>query len=159
MSVRMKACGRCRSFSVFLLLSTLATVMIGCSEDQPFRKETSKVTGQVLVDGTPLPATRPLKIGCHNLAGMDTEHPTVSSALTGEEGRFEISTYESGDGLPAGDYVLTFMWGKMNLIAGSYGGPDQLKGRYSDPEKSEVKVTVRAGEPVDLGQIQLTTAK
>ncbi|GAB5440577.1 MAG: hypothetical protein Fues2KO_09260 [Fuerstiella sp.] len=142
-----------------VLLLTGMVVASGCSEEKPFRKETSKVTGQVLVDGVPVPATEPLKIDCHNVAGIDQKHPTVSSALTGVDGKFEISTYETGDGLPAGDYVLTFMWGKMNLIAGSYGGPDKLKDRYSDPEKSEVKLTVKAGEPVELGKIELSTKK
>ncbi len=109
------------------------------------------------MDGVPVPVKNPLKVECHNVAGMDQEHPTISSALTGEDGKFEISTYQSGDGLPPGDYVLTFMWGKMNLIAGSYGGPDQLEKKYLDPEKSEFKVTVKEGEPVDLGEIKLVT--
>ena len=91
---------------------------------------------------------------------MDQEHPTISSTLTGEDGKFEISTYKSGDGVPAGDYTLAFMWGKLNLIAGSYGGPDKLNGRYSDPKTSEFKFTVATGEDaaaIDLGTIELTT--
>jgi hypothetical protein len=38
-----------------------------------------------------------------------------------------------------------------------YSGPDKLNDRYSDPEKSEIKVTVMPGEPTDLGEIKLTT--
>lgn len=132
--------------------------LLGCSDaaEEPFRKEVSSVTGQVVVDGVPVPPTEPLMVKCHNLTGVDQEHPTFSSALTKEDGKFEISTYESGDGVPAGDYVLTFMWGKMNLMAASYGKPDQLKDKYADPEKSEVKFTVEADTPVDLGKIELT---
>ena len=77
-------------------------------------------------------------------------------AFTDEEGKFEISTYESSDGVPAGEYALTFMWGKWNM-SGSYGGPDKLNDRYTDPKTSEVKVTVKDGEPTDLGTIELTT--
>ena len=69
----------------------------------------------------------------------------------------EIATYEASDGVPEGEYVLTFMWGKINLISGGYGGPDKLNGRYTDPETSEVKVTVKAGEATELGTIELTT--
>ncbi len=142
----------------FVTLMVLACTLPGCSsEPEPFRKQTSVVTGQVFVDGVPVPVKTPLKVECHNVAGMDQEHPTISSALTMEDGKFEISTYESGDGLPPGDYVLTFMWGKMNLIAGNYGGPDLLKKKYLNPDKSEFKVTVKEGEPVDLGKIELTT--
>jgi hypothetical protein len=136
-------------------------VLAGCSgDDEPFRKETTGVTGQVIVDGVPVPATAQLRVTCHNVNGMDQEHPTISSALTGEDGKFQISTYISGDGIPAGDYTLTFMWGKMNLISGSYAGPDKLNGRYSDAKTSEYKFTVTTGEDaaaVDLGTIKLTT--
>lgn len=122
-------------------------------------KETSGLTGQVFVDGAPVPAASPLKVECHNVAGIDQTHPTVSSALTGEDGKFEISTYKAGDGVPAGEYVLTFVWGRMDLISASYGGPDKLGGAYSDPGKSEFKVVVVEGEPTDLGKIELVTAK
>lgn len=124
-------------------------------EEQGFRKETYPVTGQVFIDGQA--AAEPIKVMCHHQQGMDQEHPTVSQALTGEEGKFEISTYESGDGVPAGDYVLTFYWGKQNLVAMRYGGPDKFKGRYADPKKSEFKFTVKEGEPTDLGRIDLST--
>lgn len=140
-----------------ICLGMLACV-VGCSsEEEPYRKPTSGVTGQIMVDGTAVPTAEPLKIDCHSVAGVDQKHPTFSSALTGEDGKFQISTYETGDGVPPGEYTLTFMWGKMNIIAASYGGPDRLKKKYSDPKTSEVQFTVKEGEPVDLGVIQLTT--
>ncbi|MEZ6063595.1 MAG: hypothetical protein R3C19_24865 [Planctomycetaceae bacterium] len=133
-------------------------LLAGCSgEEPPYRKETSGLTGQVFVDGVAVPATTPLKVECHNVAGFDQEHTTISSALTGEDGKFEISTYETGDGVPEGDYVLTFMWGKMDLFSRSYSGPDQLKGKYSDEKTSTFKVTVKRGEPSDMGRIDLVT--
>ena len=47
----------------------------------------------------------------------------------------------------------------MNLVSRSYSG-DLLKGRYSDPEKSEFTLTVIGTDPIDLGTIDLkTTAK
>lgn len=87
----------------------------------------------------------------------DLLHPTISSALTGEDGKFEISTYKSGDGVPEGEYVLTFMWGKMNLMSASYGGEDQLGGVHSDPKTSEVKTYVAVGVPIDDGKLELVT--
>lgn len=138
-----------------------AFVLAGCAgEEQPFRKETTGVIGQVVVDGVPVPATAPLRVESHNVNGFDQEHPTISSTLTGEDGRFEMSTYVTGDGVPPGDYTLTFMWGEMNLIAGTYAGPDKLNGRYTDSETSEYSFTVTEGESevgIDLGTIELTT--
>lgn len=143
---------------ILLLALGLTTAFSGCAE-QPRgnRKPTARVTGQVVVDGRPVPAGTPLKVECHSVHGIDKSAPSISSALTGDDGHFEISTYESGDGVPAGDYVLTFVWGKMNLMAATYGGPDKLKGRYSNAQKSEVKFTVREGEATDFGRIELTT--
>ncbi len=92
----------------------------------------------------------------HNVNGMDAENPTVSSSVSGEDGAFAISTFEEGDGVPAGDYVATFTWGKLNMISMSYEG-DRLKGRYADPKKSKIKVTVVEGEPTDMGKIELTS--
>jgi hypothetical protein len=135
--------------------AALIVLFCSCSKEEGFRKETFPVKGEVYVDGSPAPQ---LQVTCHDVKGMDKEHPTFSSAFTNEEGKFEISTYESADGVPEGEYVLTFMWGQMNMISMSYGGPDKLNGRYRDPKAADAKrVTVTKGTPADLGRIELTT--
>ncbi len=88
---------------------------------------------------------------------MDVEHPSVSRTEADGEGNFKLATYEAGDGVPAGDYVLTFVMQEFNLMSREYSGPDQLGGRYADPKTSEVKITVKDGEPTDLGVIELKT--
>jgi hypothetical protein len=129
-------------------------LLCSCGKDEGFRKETFPATGEVYVDGQP---AGQLKVECHNLAGIDKENPTFSQAFTDENGKFEIATYEAADGLPEGEYVLTFMWGELDLISGGYGGPDKLNGRYTDPQTSEHRFKVEAGKPTDLGKIELTT--
>ncbi|HUT89170.1 MAG TPA: hypothetical protein VMY37_06725 [Thermoguttaceae bacterium] len=136
------------------IAATLCLLFCSCGKEEGFRKDTMPVTGQVSVDGQPGDS---LRVTCHNVKGIDTEHPTTSSAVTDKEGKFEIATYEAADGVPEGDYVLTFMWGQWNMHSMTYGGPDKLNGRYSDPESSEVRFTVEEGKPVDLGKIDLTT--
>lgn len=126
----------------------------GCGDAPPPRKELQKVSGTILIDGRP-PGS-PVQIQCHNVAGMDNAMPTISQGLTDVLGNFELSTYESGDGIPPGDYVLTFTWKAFNAISNSFGGPDQLNGRYEDKDKSTIKVTV-GSNPVDLSTIELTT--
>ncbi|WP_373653144.1 hypothetical protein [Schlesneria sp. DSM 10557] len=133
------------------------TLLFGCRGNRvPYRKPTSKVTGRLVIDGDE-PGSQ-VKIDCVPISEVDTDpaHFSVSSTMTQPDGSFEISTYQSGDGVPDGDYVLTITWGTLNLMSRSYGGPDKLKGRYSDPKKSEIKFTVE-GSPVDLGDIELTT--
>jgi hypothetical protein len=134
-------------------LAVVCLGLCGCAEDLPDRKPTFPLTGQVLVDGRP---AAQLFLACHDVKGVDPVQPTVSSAITDQDGKFAVSTYQSGDGVPAGEYVLTFVWGKLDLITKSYGG-DRLKGRYSDPQKSAWRCKVETGKPTDLGCIELLT--
>lgn len=127
---------------------------VGCSQ-QETRVPTYPVRGRVTVDGQP-PGSA-LQIECHPVAGMDTRNPTISRTETDEAGNFQISTYAAGDGVPAGDYVITATWLTFNLMSRDYTGPDKLNGRYADPKTSELKVTVMPGEETDLGEIKLTT--
>jgi len=136
------------------LVVVLCVLFSACASDEESRKETYPVTGEVYVDGSP---AAQVSVKCHNVAGLDAENPTLSSAFTDENGKFEISTYESADGVPAGNYVLTFMWGKWNQISMTYGGPDKLNDRYTDPKDSQFKVTVEDGKPTEVPKIELTT--
>jgi hypothetical protein len=136
------------------LMAACCLLLCSCGQEEAFRKETFPVTGEVYVDGEP---AAQLQVTCHDLAGIDKEHPTFSQAFTNESGRFEIATYEAADGVPEGEYVLTFMWGQLNLISGGYGGPDKLNGRYTDPGASQHRFKVEAGKPTNLGRIELTT--
>jgi hypothetical protein len=134
-----------------LMLSGLS----GCGGTEAYRKDTFPVTGTVTVDGA-APGSD-VQVECHPVNGMDTEHPSISRTSTDADGKFSISTYESGDGVPAGDYLLTFMWQNFNLVSREYSGPDKLNGRYSDSKKSEIRLRVSGEGPTDMGVIALTT--
>ncbi len=125
-----------------------------CSRGDPSRKPTYPIQGEVYVDGQP---AGQLAITCHDVKGLDKQNPTATAAFTDDAGKFRLSTYLSGDGVPEGEYVLTFLWGRHNLITMTYGGPDKLKNRYTDPKKSDVRFTVEKGQPLDLGRIELST--
>jgi hypothetical protein len=140
-----------RIFPAALLLA----IAVGCSPQGPPRTPTYPVTGQVLVDGQP---AADLAVFFTNVNGVDKNEPTYSTANTDADGRFKVSTYESGDGIPEGTYSVTFMWGQVNLMTMSYGGPDKLNGRYSDAATSQFKVTVKRGEPADMGKLTLSTS-
>jgi major membrane immunogen (membrane-anchored lipoprotein) len=136
----------------FGLVIPLALSLSACSQ-QDYGKKTHPVTGEVYVDGQPAGL---LKITLHDVNGFDTNIPSASTAMTNEDGTFAISTFEEGDGAPAGEYTATFQWGKLNNISMAYEG-DQLNDKYSDAEKSEIRITVTEGEPTDTGRIELTT--
>lgn len=125
------------------------------------RDPVSKVTGTLLIDDKPEPmvAVRLVRVdGPDENAG--TSKLLTPSALTDEKGHFSIGTYDKGpgaDGAPDGEYVMVIQWGEFNLMGGMYSG-DKLEGKYMDPKKSEIKVSVN-GAPVDLGVINVTTPK
>jgi hypothetical protein len=71
----------------------------------------------------------------------------------GPDGEFTLTTFKANDGAPAGDYHFTFIW------PSGRGNPpnalkDRFKGRFSNPEKSTIKLTVKAADtvfdPIDL---------
>ncbi|MBL8811663.1 MAG: carboxypeptidase regulatory-like domain-containing protein [Planctomycetaceae bacterium] len=140
-------------FSVLML--ALSICVAGCGGEEPFRKQTYPVVGKVTVDGKP-PGSA-IQIECHPVGGMDAQHPTVSQTESDPDGNFKISTYAAGDGVPAGDYTLTFTWLEFNIMSRSYGGPDKLNGKYSDPKTSEIKITVKEGSETNLNTIELKT--
>ena len=139
-------------FGMAMLISA-ALLLSACSESGPPRKATFPVTGQVLVDGKPAAA---LEVTMHDVNGMDPKQPTLSSTYTDDSGKFSLSTYEEGDGVPEGEYLVSFQWGEVNLMTRSYGGPDKLKNRYTK-EKSKFRIKVEKGKPTDMGMVKLTT--
>ena len=81
----------------FALCAVFCVLLCSCGKDGPPRKDTYPVTGEVYVDGQ---AAGQLAVRCISVTGLDKEDPTISSAFTDDEGKFEISTYESADGVP-----------------------------------------------------------
>jgi hypothetical protein len=128
--------------------------VVACNRQQgPPRQPTYPLSGIVHVDGQP---AKEVRVAVHPAGATDAES-YVAVAFTDETGKFVFSTYEAKDGVPAGEYVVTFLWGQVNPFSMQYGPPDKLNGKYADPAKSEFKVTVTAGKPTDMGVIQLTT--
>lgn len=127
------------------------SMLSGCSDRN--WKETVSLVGQVYVDDKPAEGAR---IEFHPVGGLDTAQPTVTAATVNKDGSFAASTYEVGDGVPPGEYQLSFTWPKLNPISMTFEG-DKLNGRYADPAKTDVKMTVESGKPLDLGRIDLTS--
>lgn len=129
----------------------LLAAILGCSRPQRGgpRIPTTGVVGQVLVDGAPLAR---VQVTSHPLPGGAIHYSL--STQTDEEGRFRFGTYEAGDGLPAGTYKLTF---EQVTLDGLKGPKDLFRGRYRNPARAPVEVTVTDGEPVDVGLVELTT--
>ena len=73
-------------------------------------------------------------------------------AYADEEGVFTLNTYGTGDGAPAGEYIVTVVWREKGT--GDEEGPDRLQGRYGDPKNSKLRATVKEG-PNELPPFRL----
>ena len=139
-------------------LASLGLGMCSCSRRESAvpapPKSTLPVSGQVLVDGKP---AAKLSVTCHDAQATNAKSVSHPVGLTGDDGKIEFSTYQKGDGVPAGEYVLTFAWREWVPYWNRFEGADRLKDRYADPQKSTIRLAVKPGEPADLGTIELST--
>jgi hypothetical protein len=144
-----------RELSRLLIAGTCALFLLaGCQPQYPNEKPVYKVSGIVMVDGQP---AEMVQVTLHDEAGVDTNDPTFPSGFTDANGQVVISTHAHGDGAPVGNYRVTFMWGQVNPLSMNYGGPDKLKGRYSDVKNTPFTLQVSEQGPNDLGTVELTT--
>src|SRR5690606_19848839 len=132
---------RCFSPSPFLLLPLL---LAACGDDQlgPERVPTVPVHGQVLIDGEPAENVRVTIHPVSQAPGTESIYTAQPKDMTDKQGRFELSTYVQGDGAVEGTYQITFEKLRYDAFRNRYSGPDQLGGRYADPDKTEFQATV-----------------
>jgi len=75
--------------------------------------------------------------------GMTLPDDATPSATVQDDGTFAFTTFEKGDGAPAGEYVATVQWFRV-VKDGSVGG-NALPPRYGSPTTSPLTVTIREG--------------
>ena len=141
-----------RQISKLLLLCLLTMGCSGGGRKPENAKPVIPVSGIVLVNGAPVAG---IQIKFHATT-QDPRNATLSLATTDDEGQFKAWTYRADDGVPPGDYAVTFD-DQSQMKPHLRSSPDLFKGKYSDPKKSEFKLTVPAGgAPIDMGEIKLT---
>ncbi len=135
------------------LITAICLLLCACGEaKRSDRLPTVPVSGEITVDGQPA-------VGVE--VGLISTDPATKGfrprAKTDENGKFQMTTYETGDGAPEGEYMAIFAW--HDRAAAPPGGkvPDKLNGRYIKADASQTPVSVKAGTPVDMGTIALTT--
>ena len=100
-----------------------------------------EVAGVVTIDGgVPGPFTLVML--------WDPKKPdgAVLRTICDSEGRFEFTSYQHGDGVPPGSYVVLFAQFNMGGRLGHFDPPDLLHNLYNDPDKNasnpEFQITV-----------------
>ncbi len=146
---QINCCNDCvSSIKRSLTLAILPTMLLlaGCSEKQV---EVFPVTGKVNFNGqVPVGAT----VVLHPVDDAN-QNDFAPTGTVEKDGTFKITSYEPGDGAPAGEYVATIEWYKYDARLNGVG-PNVLPKKYSNWKTSPIKVSVAKG-PSDLAPITI----
>lgn len=146
-------------FRHFLAGGLLALVVPACGENQhDFRFPVHPTAGRVLHEGKPVckafvqfhPTDPSMVAMPEGQEGL----PVLLTTETDEAGRFAMSTYHAGDGVPVGDYAVTVAVDLAESdVENSDFGPrtrlhrERLFGKvYRDPATTPLRATVKSGE-------------
>jgi hypothetical protein len=119
----------------------------GCGKN---RAPVYPVTGKVLVKGQPAEGAF-LVFHPKEAGDKDTPRPY---ATTDADGSFKLTTFDTGDGAPAGDYRVTVVWRPKPKSTMEAEGPDRLGDRYGNAASSPIQATVGKG-PTNLEPFKL----
>lgn len=137
--------------SLLLLVMTLGCGVIGCSGNLD-RSKVHPVRGKV-VFAAPTPAKA--MVVFHPVANSDPNAPRPFATLE-KDGTFVLSTFNSKDGAPEGEYTVTVSWELPAKGSDDETGPDLLRNTaYAKPDKTPLKATVKSGHnELDAFQIK-----
>lgn len=130
-----------------LMCLVVPPLMYGCSSSNVELLPTYQVSGKVTHEAKPL--SNAIVTFHPDAKGLVEGNP---SAITDNEGRYELSTFEQGDGAPQGKYKVTIYWPESVPPGGLKGGadfpPDKFNGKYGE-SKSDLIATI-SGDTTDM---------
>jgi hypothetical protein len=139
--MKQKSANRRRRAAWLLPLLGAALVCSACGKDDG-RVPVFPVHGHVLLDGKPIPYAF---VVFHPVdgSGRDDIRPRAHAEA---DATFSLSTYDSGDGAPAGEYVVTVQAYKAPTDADIGPAINLLPAPYGNPRTSKLRAHVDAGE-------------
>lgn len=127
----------------FLFCSAMAALLLaGCSKGPDHRADVQPVEGQVLWNGKPLNGAQVIFYP----QGEAAPGLHAPRARTGPDGRFQVGTYDTTDGAPEGEYVVTVVHFPL-VQRGSdvVPGPNILPKKYANPKTTDLRIHVAKG--------------
>ena len=132
-----------------LLLSGFSICVIvaaqGCGAENDDRVEVYPVSGKVFVGGKPIEGISVIFYG--QAPAQEDKRMPVPAGVTDANGEFRLTSYDSGDGAPAGEYKVAVIWNEPPPpnFSGVFEPRDRLGGRYASPNTSKLTATVPEG--------------
>jgi len=142
---------RYRSARTTWFLAAIATALAGCGKPQEPWEKVYPATGVVTYRGQPLSGA------VVTLISEDADFPNSvrPTAVTGDDGGFEVGTYSAADGAPAGEYkVLVLHYPVQGPAENPHAGPNDLPPIYAKAETTTLKISV-AEEENELPPLEL----
>ena len=135
------------SQNLAILACTLALaagiLLAGCGRSSAPRVATHQAKGSVTYQGQPVAGAF---VALHPKNQSQPGAPTPTATVQ-TDGTFALTTYDAGDGVPEGDYVVTLQWRKTVKSGSDYVlGPNLLPAKYARPETSDLVVRIAAGQ-------------
>jgi hypothetical protein len=122
-------------------LAGLCLVLASCQGRPGLEKlPLQEVTGSVTYKGKPA-ANLIVYLTPSSSSGVWQRLPMAPRARVQEDGTFTFSTYEKGDGIPAGEYSVFFRWADGHRPADK-AEADRFEARYGAEQKKPRKVTI-----------------
>jgi hypothetical protein len=129
-------------------LAVCLALSFGCSG----RKSVYPAHGTV-VDAAGKPVAGALVV--FHPAGGDSKDPDLPRATTGDDGAFKLTTFDNGDGAPAGNYTITIEVRPPKTSPFAPESGDLLGGRFAKAEGSPFHFKIEAKSDNALDPIQL----
>lgn len=115
----------------------------GCSKGKTPWEQTYPAKGIVKYKGKPI-ANAELAFLPTDAEAPDAVRP---KAKTAADGKFEVWTYQSGDGIPAGTYKVTIVHNEVAVSKGTIvAKPNSLPAKYARFDTTDLSVPITAGE-------------
>jgi hypothetical protein len=115
-----------RHAALTLVVGTALLLASGCSDGSK-REPVFPVAGKLTYKGKPMS-------GAHiDFLPLNNPKPeVVAGGIVGDDGSYQLSSYDPEDGSPAGEFIVTIVWPKPGPALDEAGTlPDQLKGVYA----------------------------
>lgn len=132
-------------------------LLAGCAGEA--RLDVVPVRGKILLktgSGEKIPMGG-ARLVLHPLEGKENFR-ALPVGRVAEDGSFKVGLYAQTDGAPEGEYVVTVRWLPQRKVKfkdfgqGNWdrGQDDRLRGKYSDPATSQLRVTVAEGKDLSI---------
>lgn len=138
------------------IAGVLLSALVGCGKSDG-RLKVYPVNGTVTVKGQPAKGAK-IMINSTDAARRGPGMPMPTGTVV-DDGSFTLNSYASGDGAPAGEYNVAIVWPEPVKrpnpnIPDAPPARDRLNGKYSVPDSSGLKASVRE-EPTELPPFEL----